>query len=129
MAKILIVDDSETIRIQLKTDLTANNSNYEIIEAHDGLNGLEMLNANKEVDLIICDVNMPEMDGLTMCEEIHKDAELNTIPIIMLTTQCSDEMKARGKANGVIAWITKPHKPKTLLGGIKKILAKNKEAI
>ena len=124
MAKILIVDDSETIRIQLKTDLTTNDSSYEVIEAHDGLNGLEVLNTNKDVDLIICDVNMPEMDGLSMCEEIHKDETLNNIPIIMLTTQCSAEMKARGKENGVIAWITKPHKPKMLLGGIKKILAR-----
>lgn len=123
MAKILIVDDSETIRIQLKTDLTSNGSNYDVIEAHDCLNGLEVLNDNKDVNLIICDVNMPEMDGLSMCEEVHKDESLNSIPIIMLTTQCSDEMKARGKENGDIAWITKPHKPKMLLGGIKKILA------
>ncbi|MCW8929997.1 MAG: response regulator [Gammaproteobacteria bacterium] len=124
MTKILIVDDSETIRIQLKTDLNSGDNNYDIIEAHDGLNGLEVLNANKDVRLIICDVNMPEMDGLTMCEEIHKDDALNSIPIIMLTTQCSADMKARGKENGVIAWITKPHKPKMLLGGIKKILSR-----
>jgi two-component system, chemotaxis family, chemotaxis protein CheY len=124
MPKILIVDDSETIRIQLKTDLTGSDSSYEVIEAYDGLNGLEVLNANKDIKLIICDVNMPEMDGLTMCEEVHKDESFNTIPIIMLTTQCSSEMKTRGKANGVIAWITKPHKPKTLLGGIKKILSR-----
>lgn len=124
MTKILIVDDSETIRVQLKTDLTGSDSGYDVIEAHDGLNGLEVLNSNKDVKLIICDVNMPEMDGLTMCEEINKDSDLNSIPIIMLTTQCSAEMKARGKENGVIAWITKPHKPKMLLGGIKKILSR-----
>ncbi len=122
MTTILVVDDSETIRIQLKTDLTK--ENYQVIEAYNGLNGLEMLHQNEDIELIICDVNMPEMDGLSMCEEIHKEEKFNTIPIIMLTTQCSSDMKKRGKENGVIAWITKPHKPKTLLGGIKKILSR-----
>lgn len=122
MAKILVVDDSEIIRFQLSTDLTQDG--HEVIEAHDGLHGLQMLKDNKDVKLIVCDVNMPEMDGITMCENVSKDEELNKIPIVMLTTQNSPELKAKGKSFGVIAWVTKPYKSASLLGGINKILAK-----
>ena len=87
------------------------------------LNGLRVLEQHSDVRLIICDVNMPEMDGITMCENISKDASCNHIPIVMLTTQSSPELKAKGKSFGVIAWVTKPYKPATLLGGIKKILS------
>ena len=122
MAKILVVDDSEIIRVQLKTDLT--NAGHEIIEAEHGLHGLEVLNANPDVDIIISDVNMPEMDGVSMCQSIHKNDTLNHIPIVMLTTQSSPELKAKGKECGVIAWVTKPYKSKTILGGIEKILSR-----
>jgi len=69
-------------------------------------------------------VNMPEMDGLTMCEKIHANPDFSQIPIIMLTTQSSAEMKARGKENGVLAWVTKPYKSKALLAGAEKILSR-----
>jgi len=120
MAKILVVDDSEVIRVQLRNELSG--AGHDIVEAHDGLNGLEVLGQNKDTDLIICDVNMPEMDGLTMCGEIHQNVALNEIPIIMLTTQSSPELKEKGKKNGVVAWITKPHKPSVLVAGVEKIL-------
>lgn len=122
MAKIMVVDDSEVIRFQLSTDLTK--EGHEVVEAHDGLHGLQVLQENKDVKVIICDVNMPEMDGLTMCENISKDEEVNKIPIVMLTTQNSPELKAKGKSLGVIAWVTKPYKPAALLGGINKILSR-----
>lgn len=122
MTKILVVDDSEVIRVQLNTDLSG--AGYEVIEAYDGLNGLKVVAEHTDIALIISDVNMPEMDGLTMCEKLHEKADFNHIPIIMLTTQTSPEMKARSKGNGVIAWVTKPYKVKTLLGGINKILSK-----
>lgn len=122
MAKILIVDDSETARIQVKLDLVE--AGHEVFEAENGIKGLEALSENKDIQLIICDVNMPEMDGLTMCQEVHGNAAINMIPIVMLTTQCSDDMKAIGKSNGVVAWITKPHKAKSLLAGIEKILSR-----
>ena len=122
MAKILVVDDSEIARVQVKTDLIE--ASHEVFEAENGIKGLEALNANKGIQLIITDVNMPEMDGLSMCEEIHGNSELNKIPIIMLTTQSNVEMKAKGKSNGVVAWINKPHNPKTLIAGIEKILSR-----
>ena len=121
MAKILVVDDSEIIRVQLRTDLTS--VGHEVLEAYDGLNGLKVLTENKDVKLIISDVNMPEMDGLTMCEKIHSDPELRHIPIVMLTTQSNPELKAKSKESGVIAWVTKPYKSNALIGGITKILS------
>lgn len=122
MVKIMVVDDSEVIRFQLKKDLEK--VGHEVLEAHDGLHGLETLKANTDVKLIICDVNMPEMDGITMCENVHKDESVNGIPIVMLTTQRSAELKAKSKTFGVVAWVTKPYQTETLLSGIQKILSK-----
>ncbi len=123
MAKILVVDDSEIIRVQLKNDLLT--QGYDVVEADNGLNGLAIVAQNKDIDLIISDVNMPEMDGPTMCKKLHQNPESNGIPIVMLTTQSNPELKASCKEHGVIAWITKPYKLKGLLVGIEKILAKS----
>ena len=120
MAKILVVDDSEIIRVKLKNDLLA--EGYEVVEAENGIHGLEVLNQHKDVDVIISDVNMPEMDGPTMCKKLHGNADFKHIPIVMLTTQSNPELKASCKEYGVIAWITKPYKLKGLLLGLEKIL-------
>jgi len=123
MSNVLIVDDSETVRTQLKNDLVS--EGYTTFEASNGLEGLRILEGNvNHIDLIFCDINMPEMDGLTMCRELHKDPLLNKIPIFMLTTQTSQEMKAEGKESGVIAWIVKPYDKKKILGGVAKVLAR-----
>ena len=123
MPNVLIVDDSETVRTQLRNDLA--NEGYATFEASNGLEGLEILAGNaNQIDLIFCDINMPEMDGLTMCREVHKDPLLNRIPIFMLTTQTSSEMKAEGKEAGVIAWIIKPYEKRKVLGGVAKVLAR-----
>ena len=123
MANVLIVDDSETVRTQLRNDLVS--EGYGTFEACDGFDGLKVLATHgQEIDLIFCDINMPEMDGLTMCKELHKDPALKTIPIFMLTTQTSPEMKAEGKKSGVIAWIVKPYEKNKVMGGVAKILAR-----
>lgn len=122
MANILIVDDSDTVRTQLRNDL--NSEGHDTLEACNGLDGLKMLEENPDkIDLIICDVNMPEMDGLTMCRELHKTQVLKKIRVIMLTTQTSTEMKAEGKESGVIAWVVKPYEKKKLMSGVTKVLA------
>lgn len=123
MSNVLIVDDSETVRTQLRNDLT--NEGYTTFEACSGLEGLKILEGNaNRIDLIFCDVNMPEMDGLSMCRELHKDPILSKIPIFMLTTQTSQEMKADGKESGVVAWIIKPYEKKKVMGGVAKVLAR-----
>lgn len=122
MPNILIVDDSETVRAQLKADLV--NEGYTVFEAGNGLEGIKMMEGNAHnISLIFCDVNMPEMDGLTMCRELHKDPALAKVPIFMLTTQTSPLMKAEGKASGVVAWIIKPYEKRIVLGGVAKVLA------
>lgn len=124
MVNILIVDDSETVRTQLKNDLAA--EGYTTFEAGNGIEGMAALEGNKyNIDLIFCDVNMPEMDGLTMCKEVHKNPVLNKIPIFMLTTQTSAAMKAEGKANGVLAWIIKPYQKDSLMSGLAKVLSRS----
>jgi len=126
MANILIVDDSDTVRTQLRNDLVK--EGHTTFEAANGLEGLKMLEGNaKNIQLIFCDVNMPEMDGISMCREVHKDPLLNKIPIFMLTTQTSAEMKAEGKESGVIAWVIKPYEKKKVMGGVAKVLARPAE--
>ena len=120
MAKILIVDDSETLRSQLRKALEE--AGPEVVEGYDGVNGLETLNSNPDVQLILCDVNMPEMDGLTMLGKVAENDSFNKIPIFMLTTESNADMKEKGKAVGVKAWVTKPFVPEKLLGAVKKVL-------
>ena len=120
MAKILIVDDSVTVRNQLKKLL--NDRGHEVVEGSDGLNGIEVLSNNQDISLIKCDVNMPMLDGLSMLEKINEDPEFSTVPIFMLTTESNPEMKVRGKAVGVKAWITKPYNDTKLLSAVDKVL-------
>lgn len=117
--KILIVDDSETLRTQLRKDLEA--GQHSVIEAEDGLQGLDSLTKESGIELILCDVNMPRMDGITMCAKIQESPEMKKIPRIMMTTESSPEMKAQGKAAGVTAWITKPYVAEKLLAVIGKL--------
>lgn len=122
MANILIVDDSDTVRTQLRRDLVG--EGYSTCEACNGLEALSLLETqHAPIDLIFCDVNMPEMDGLTMCRELRKNPVLNSIPIFMLTTQTSADMKVQGKESGVVAWIVKPYEKKKVLSGVAKVLA------
>ncbi len=121
MAKLLIVDDSDSLRQQLKKILES--KGHQVIEGVDGQHGLDTLKANKDTKLIICDVNMPNMDGVTMCTKVSEDSSINTIPIFMLTTESNADMKEKGKKVGVKAWITKPFDEAKLLLAIEKMLS------
>jgi len=97
----------------------------DVIEAVDGVDGLEK--AKKTVfDLIITDVNMPNMDGITLVSELRKLPEYVKAPILVLTTERGDEMKAKGKASGATGWIVKPFVPDQLLKAVNIVLSKNK---
>jgi len=117
MPRILVIDDAKTMRDALKDLLIP--AGFEVVEAENGEQGLERISQHA-IDLVISDLNMPGMDGLTMCKHI-KEQGYQT-PIFMLTTQTSPELKARAKEHGVVAWIVKPHKDEILLGGIRKVL-------
>lgn len=114
MKKILVIDDSDTIRDQLKNVFNGK-PDIQVLEAENGLVGLNQLQAHPDVALIISDVNMPEMDGLTMVKKIAAAGTHSGVPIIMLTTEVSKELKEEAKNNGVRAWIIKPFTPDKLL--------------
>lgn len=121
MKKILIVDDSDTVRDELKS-IFSTKEDITVIEAENGLVGLNKIQENPDIGLIISDVNMPEMDGITMIKKINSLESFNGAPIIMLTTELSNELKDEAKANGVRAWMIKPFTPQKLLLVTEKLL-------
>ncbi|MCJ8056016.1 response regulator [Shinella sp. CPCC 101442] len=120
-AKILTVDDSASIR--LTTRVTLSNAGYTVTEAVDGLDGLSKLQAG-EYDLVITDLNMPNMDGLTMIRELRKLPAHTGVPVIFLTTESDGEIKAQAKAAGATGWLTKPFDPESLVKIARKVLGK-----
>lgn len=121
MAEVLVVDDSATVRNEVSSFLASQGINVDT--ACDGQDGLEKIQADGGLKLVICDVNMPRMDGLTMCEKV-RGAGNAALPIIMLTTESDPSMKERGKAAGVKGWIIKPFNGPAALGGIKSLIGK-----
>lgn len=119
MAKILVVDDSSTVRDEVAGFLRK--SGLDVDTAVDGKDGLAKMKSNPGVRLVISDVNMPNMDGLTMVEKMRGELAMNTVNVIMLTTESSPAMKERGKAAGVKGWIVKPFKGEAVLETFKKL--------
>lgn len=117
--KVMIVDDSRTIRQQVSFTLTK--GGYEVVEAEDGVDGIEKLKANSDVTMIISDVNMPNMNGLEMVENIKADGSFEGIPIVMLTTEGSGELIQRAKDAGAKGWLVKPFKPDQLITVVSKL--------
>ena len=103
MAQILVVDDSSTVRNEVGDFLKKNGLTVTL--AIDGADGLVKLKADPSIKLIVSDVNMPNMDGLTMAEKIRSDQKNTTVNIVMLTTESSPVMKERGEAAGIKGWI------------------------
>jgi two-component system, chemotaxis family, chemotaxis protein CheY len=122
MAKLLIVDDSTMLRDMLSYALSEGGYS-DVVEAVDGVDGLEKARS-ASFDLIITDVNMPNMDGLTLIGELRKLSQYSSKPILVLTTERSDEMKAKGKAAGATGWIVKPFVPDQLLKAVNIVLSR-----
>jgi two-component system chemotaxis response regulator CheY len=120
--KLLIVDDSTMLRDMLSYALNEGGYN-DVIEAVDGQDGLDKAK-NTTFDLVITDVNMPNMDGLTLVSELRKLPQYSKIPILVLTTERSDDMKSKGKAAGASGWIVKPFVPDQLLKAVNIVLSK-----
>jgi two-component system chemotaxis response regulator CheY len=119
MTKILVVDDSNSIRDMVS--FTLKSAGFETTEAMDGLDGLNKAQAAR-FDLVISDINMPNMDGIALCIELRKLPSFKFTPILMLTTESSTEMKMRGKAAGATGWLVKPFNPEKLLATIKRVV-------
>ena len=121
MAKtILIVDDSSSLRAVVKIALQR--AGYDVIEAGDGKEGLAALDKAGRVNLIVSDVNMPNMDGFSFVAQVKQHARHKFTPVIMLTTEGLDAKKEQGRAAGAKAWIIKPFNPPQLLDAVSKLI-------
>lgn len=121
MAKtILIVDDSTSLRNVVNIALTR--AGYQVIEACDGKDGLVKLNSGQKINLIISDVNMPNMDGITFVKELKKLPLYKFTPVIMLTTEDQDDKIKQGQMAGAKAWMVKPFKPDQMLNAVSKLI-------
>jgi two-component system, chemotaxis family, chemotaxis protein CheY len=121
MAKtILIVDDSSSLRTVVKIALVR--AGYDVLEAGDGREALAKLETASKVHLIVSDVNMPNMDGITFVTQLKQHPRHKFTPVVMLTTEGQDEKKQQGKAAGAKAWIVKPFNPPQLLDAVSKLI-------
>ena len=120
MGKIIMTaDDSASVRQMVS--FTLKQSGYEVVEAVDGKDALQKLGAQK-VDMLITDLNMPNLDGIGLIKGARALPACRFIPIVMLTTESQDARKQEGKAAGATGWIVKPFKPEQLLAVVKKVL-------
>ena len=117
--KILIVDDSASLRQVVSIAL--NDAGYDVIEAEDGSQALSKLDGTK-ISLVICDVNMPVMDGITFVKNVKKLPNYRFLPIIMLTTESRENRKLEGQAAGAKAWVVKPFQPEQMLDAVSKLI-------
>lgn len=120
MAKtILAVDDSASIRQMVA--FTLKGAGYDVVEAVDGQDGLDKAKS-KTINLVLTDQNMPKMDGLTLIKSLRALPQYKATPILMLTTEAGDAMKAQGKAAGATGWLVKPFDPQKLIEVVKKVI-------
>ena len=120
--KIMVIDDSSAIRQIVSLTLTS--WGYETIEAGDGADALSKLDG-MDVDLFVCDVNMPVKNGIEFLKAVKSEAKYESYrftPIIMLTTESGEDMKLKGKEAGAKAWLIKPFQPETLIEAVKKLI-------
>jgi two-component system chemotaxis response regulator CheY len=120
MANILIVDDSVSMRKLVTATLVA--SGHQVTEADDGSTALAMAKAGTKADLVITDVNMPVMDGITLVGELRALPAFKFTPILVLTTEVDATKKQTAKQKGATGWLVKPFNPEQLLATIQKVL-------
>ena len=116
---ILAVDDSASMRQMVR--YTLEGAGYEVVQAADGVEALERAR-EKSVDLVLTDVNMPRMDGISLVRELRALANYKFVPMLVLTTESGQETKLRGKEAGATGWLVKPFNPEQLLATIARVL-------
>jgi two-component system, chemotaxis family, chemotaxis protein CheY len=117
---VMIVDDSGSFRTVVR--LALNKAGYDVTEAVDGKDAVAKLDGRK-YNAIVCDVNMPNMDGLSFVRHLKGTVAYKFTPVIMLTTESQEAKKAEGKAAGARAWITKPFQPAQLVDAVNRLCA------
>jgi two-component system, chemotaxis family, chemotaxis protein CheY len=119
MSKIaLTVDDSKTMREMVT--FTLKGAGFDVIEAEDGKDALAKL-SGKKVDVVVTDLNMPNMNGIELIKALRGNADFKFTPILMLTTEADETKKSEGKAAGATGWIVKPFQPEKLVAVVKKV--------
>jgi len=118
--KILIVDDSETIRQQVRFALPRDD--FVVLEASDGLEGLEQVAREDDIALVLIDVNMPRLGGLDMLERLRAEPKHGEVAVLMLTTEVERSLIDRAKRAGAKGWLIKPVKPELLLAAVTKFV-------
>jgi two-component system, chemotaxis family, chemotaxis protein CheY len=118
--KILVVDDSASVRQQVGSVLAA--AGYDVIEAADGLLGSEEIERANDLAMVICDVNMPNMNGIDMVAKAKQSPKNAALPIIMLTTEGQPQLVERAKKAGARGWIVKPFKNELLVAAVRKLV-------
>jgi two-component system chemotaxis response regulator CheY len=119
MQSILAVDDSASMRQMVS--FTLKGAGYHVIEAADGQEAYEKA-MTQSVDLVLTDQNMPRMDGVTLVKNLRGLPSYTSTPILILTTESSDDMKSKGRAAGATGWLVKPFDPTKLLEVIRKVI-------
>ena len=119
MATILTVDDTASMRQMIS--FTLNSVGYEVIQAVDGADALKLAK-DRKVDLVIADLNMPNMDGISLVKSLRGLPDYRFTPILMLTTESQEQKRQEGRSAGATGWIVKPFNPEQLLSVVKKVL-------
>lgn len=119
--RVLAVEDSRTMREMVS--YTLKNAGFEVLEAEDGQHALSVLenNKNDKIDLVITDINMPNMNGFELTRALREKPEYKFTPILVLTTESDPEKKQQGKAAGATGWIVKPFNPEKLILVVNKV--------
>ncbi|HEY5806556.1 MAG TPA: response regulator [Povalibacter sp.] len=117
---ILAVDDSASMRQMVR--FTLEGAGYKVVQAADGVEALELARQGGAVDLVLTDVNMPRMDGISLVRELRSLDTYKFVPMLVLTTESGQETKLRGKQAGATGWIVKPFNPEQLLATIGRVL-------
>jgi two-component system chemotaxis response regulator CheY len=118
---VLTVDDSRTMREMLRLALA--DVGFRVLQAEDGVHGLEVLAQGDRPDVIVTDINMPRMDGFGFIEEVRSDPHYRGVPILVLTTESDAEKKNRARMAGATGWIVKPFNPVKLVDAIRRVAA------
>ena len=119
MQSILAVDDSPSMRKMVSFTLTG--AGYRVVEAVDGQDALEKAETH-DIHLVLADQNMPRLDGIGLTRKLREHPKFKTIPILILTTESSDQMKQAGRSAGATGWLVKPFDPNRLIEDIQKVI-------
>lgn len=119
--RVLVVDDSMTVRQQVSSTLMA--AGFEVVEAVDGLDAATKIESMAGLGMVLCDVNMPRMNGIEMLERVKANPSCAGVPIVMLTTEGRPELIAKAKALGAKGWLVKPCAPDALVATVRKLTA------